>query len=108
MAGKMHIRRDDVVTAIAGGMAGGGRTGKVLQILPGRNRAVVEGMNFVRKTVRKSQDLPNGDIIRKEASVAASNLQLFCPDCKRGVRIARFKDDKGRPARKCRKCGHVF
>ena len=108
MGAKIHLKRDDLVTAIAGGAAGGEHTGKVLQVLPARRRAVVEGFNFVRKTVRKSQDLPNGDIIRKEASIAVSNLQLYCPDCKRGVRIARFKDEKGRSARKCRKCGHVF
>ncbi len=108
MGSKLHLKRDDVVVAIAGGDAGGKRTGKVLQVLPGRGRAVVEGFHFVRKTVRKSQDLPNGDIIRREASVALSNLQLYCPDCKRGVRIARGRDEKGRPARKCRKCGHTF
>ncbi|MGI6086439.1 MAG: 50S ribosomal protein L24 [Kiritimatiellia bacterium] len=108
MGSKLHLRRDDLVVAIAGDDAGAKRTGKVLQVLPRRGRAVVEGFHFVKKTVRKSQDLPNGDIIRREASVAVSNLQLYCPNCKQGVRVARGRDEKGQPVRKCRKCGHEF
>ncbi|MCA1807915.1 MAG: hypothetical protein LC725_00360 [Lentisphaerae bacterium] len=65
-------------------------------------------MNFVSKTVRKSQDLPKGDIIRKEASIPLSNLMLYCPGCKRGVKIARERNEQGQGVRKCRKCGHKF
>lgn len=71
---RMHIRRDDIVKAITGDDAG--KQGKVLRTYPERNRALVEGLNFVKKHLRKSQDNPNGGIISREAPMAASNLKL--------------------------------
>lgn len=106
MGGKNYLKKDDLVVAVSGSASGTNRTGKIFTVKKGR--AIVEGFNFVTKTVRKSQDLPDGDIIKKEAPISVSNLQLYCPDCKRGVRITRFKNDKGQSARKCRKCGHEF
>ena len=71
---RMHIRKGDIVKAIAGDDAG--KQGKVLGTFPARNRALVEGLNFVKKHMRKSQDTPNGGIVEKEAPMAASNLAL--------------------------------
>jgi len=71
-----HIKRGDVVKAITGEDAAGGKTGKVLRIFPEKARAVVEGFNYVKKCVRKSQDNPQGGIIEKEAPIAISNLML--------------------------------
>jgi len=76
---KMHIRRGDIVKAIAGADADGKKTGKVLKIYPAKNRALVEGFHFVKKHLRKSQDNPNGGIISKEAPLAASNLAVVTP-----------------------------
>jgi len=73
---KFHIKRGDLVTAISGDDAAGGKTGKVLHVLPAKGRAVVEGMNFVKKHMRKTQDNPEGGIIEKEGSIAISNLRL--------------------------------
>jgi large subunit ribosomal protein L24 len=72
---KFHIKRGDLVVAIAGEDAASGKTGKVLKVLTGRGRAVVEGFNFVKKAVRKSQDNPQGGFVEKEAPVAISNLR---------------------------------
>ena len=44
----MHIRRNDIVTVRAGREAGSGKTGKVLQVIPGKRQAIVEGLNFIR------------------------------------------------------------
>ncbi|MBI3987220.1 MAG: 50S ribosomal protein L24 [Lentisphaerae bacterium] len=104
---KLHIRKDDIVTIIAGDEKGSGKTGKVLAVMPERRRALVEGMNFIKKTLRKTQDTPKGGIVEKEASMAISNLLLFCPKCKKGVRTARVVET-GKASRKCRKCGHLF
>ena len=71
---KMHVRRGDVVRAISGEDAAGKKTGKVLKIYPKTGRALVEGFNFVKKHMRKSQDNPNGGIVSKEAPLAASKL----------------------------------
>ena len=71
---KLHVRRGDVVRAISGEDADGQKTGKVLKIYPKKGRVLVEGFNFVKKHMRKSQDNPNGGIVTKEAPMAASKL----------------------------------
>jgi large subunit ribosomal protein L24 len=73
---KMHVRRGDVVKAISGADSDGKKTGKVLKVYPEKGRALVEGFNFVKKHLRKSQDNPNGQIVTKEAPMAASNLAV--------------------------------
>ena len=73
---KMHVRRGDVVRAISGEDADGQKTGKVLKIYPKKGRVLVEGFNFVKKHMRKSQDNPNGGIVTKEAPMAASKLAV--------------------------------
>ena len=71
---KMHVRRGDIVRAISGADADGKKTGKVLKVYPQTGRVLVEGFNFVKKHLRKSQDNPNGGIVSKEAPLAASKL----------------------------------
>ena len=71
---KMHVRRGDIVRAISGEDADGKKTGKVLKIYPAKGRVLVEGFNFVKKHLRKSQDNPSGGIVSKEAPLAASKL----------------------------------
>ena len=71
---KMHVRRGDIVRAISGEDADGKKTGKVLKVYPQTGRVLVEGFNFVKKHLRKSQDNPNGGIVSKEAPLAASKL----------------------------------
>ena len=107
MEWKMRIRKNDTVIAIAGRNAGTGKTGKVLQVLPRRRAAIVEGFSVVKKAMRKTQDNPQGGIGSKEAPIALSNLMLYCPTCKKGVRVARNMEEKTR-ARRCAKCKHSF
>jgi large subunit ribosomal protein L24 len=99
------IRKNDVVTAISGVAAG--KTGKVLQVLPAGDRAIVEGLKLVKKTLRKSQDNPQGGVVDRESPIALSNLMLYCPECKKGVRPNRVEDGS-KHVRKCRRCGHLF
>ena len=77
MATKLHLKKNDVVVAVAGSDAAGKKTGKVLQVLAARGRVIVEGLHFVKKHVRKSQERPQGDIITKESSVSESNVMVF-------------------------------
>jgi large subunit ribosomal protein L24 len=108
MGTKLHIRRNDIVVARSGSAASGGKTGKVLQVFPGAGRAIVEGLNYIHKTLRKSQDNPKGGIVQKEAPLAAALLMLYCPRCKKGVRAVHKPNEKGRRGRQCRKCGYPF
>jgi large subunit ribosomal protein L24 len=83
---RVHLRRGDIVVAIAGDDAAGGKSGKVLHVFPEKGRAIVEGLNFVKKHMRKTQDKPEGGIIEKEGSIAVSNLRV----------VERSKDKPGR------------
>ncbi|RMF59003.1 MAG: 50S ribosomal protein L24 [Calditrichaeota bacterium] len=107
----MHIRRNDQVLVLSGEYRG--KRGKVLKVFPAQNRAIVEGVNFIKRHMRPSQALPQGGIITKEAPVHASNLMLICPKCNEPTRIKRqFLGDSAKKsrnkARVCRKCGEMI
>jgi len=102
---KVRIRKNDTVIAVSGNYAG--QTGKVMQVFPARGRAVVEGLALIKKTLRKSQDNPQGGIVDKEGTINLSNLMLYCPQCKKGVRVGHTRE-AGRSIRACRACGHAF
>ena len=87
-----HIKRGDTVIVIAG--AGKGRTGKVLRVLPDRQRVVVEGAHRVWKHVRPTQRTPQGGRIQKDAAIHISNVQPVDPTSGKGTRI-RFEDRNG-------------
>lgn len=105
----MRIKKEDTVIAISGRNAGTGRTGKVLEVYPARDTALVEGLNFVKRHTRKTQENPQGDIVTREAPIGMCKLMLYCPQCKRGVRVARrpLAEGAGR-GRECKRCGHGF
>lgn len=102
---RMRIRKNDVVVPISGRFAG--KTGKVLQVMPARGLAIVEGLRLVKKAIRKSQDNPQGGISEKEAPLPMSKLLHYCPEDKKGVRV-RLVREGGKRVRKCRVCGHAF
>ncbi len=67
------IKKGDTVKVIAGD--DNGKAGKVLQVIPETGRALVEGLNFVKKHMRKTQDNPQGGVFEKEAPIHLSNLK---------------------------------
>ncbi len=71
---KCHIKKGDTVAVISG--EDKGKSGKVLQIFPQTGRALVEGVNIVKKHMRKSEQYPQGGIVDMEASIAISNLKV--------------------------------
>ncbi len=99
------IKKNDLVIAVRG--ANSGKKGKVLQVLPIKGRVIVEGVNMIKKCLRKSQDNPQGGIVEKEGALAVSNVMLFCPKCDKGVTVSRVREEK-RSVRKCKKCTHAF
>ena len=70
---KPQIKKGDVVEVLAGDDAG--KTGKVLQVMPQKGTAIVEGLNVIKKCVRKTQDNPQGGIVEREAPLALSKLR---------------------------------
>ena len=71
---KFHVKRGDEVVVIAGSHKG--KSGKVLEVLPAKQRARVEGVAMIKRHLRKSQEHPNGTIAEREGTVHISNLML--------------------------------
>jgi large subunit ribosomal protein L24 len=88
-----HIKKNDQVIVIAG--ADKGQTGRVLRVLTGRDRVVVEGINRVWKHVRPSQRNPQGGRIQKDAPIHISNVMPVDPTSGKGTRLRyEFRDGK--------------
>ncbi len=97
------IRKNDNVVVVAG--KDRGKRGRVLQVVPDKNRVVVEGVNFIKKHTRPNpQAKIKGGIVEREASLHASNVQIVCPECGAPTRIGRQLLGDGRKVRVCRKC----
>ena len=71
---KIKIKKDDNVLVIAGEHKGS--EGKVVKIIREKNRAIVEGVNMIKKHAKPSAQNPQGGIIEKEAAIHVSNLSL--------------------------------
>jgi large subunit ribosomal protein L24 len=71
---KFHIKKNDVVVVIAGSQKG--KSGKVLELRPSQQRAVVEGVAMIKRHLKKSQENPQGKIAEREGTVHVSNLML--------------------------------
>src|SRR6058998_1699232 len=103
----LHIRRNDTVHVLAG--KNKGRTGRVLRVLPSEGRAIVEGVNFVRKhTKANPQKNIKGGILEREAPVDASNLMPVCTECGKPTRVGHKVLDDGKKVRSCRRCGGIL
>lgn len=100
------IRKNDNVVVIAG--KDRGKRGRVLRLVPGKNRLIVEGVNFVKKHTRPNpgQNVKGG-IVERESPFHVSNVQLVCPECGAATRIGRRLLGDGRKVRICRKCDGV-
>jgi len=81
----LGIRRGDKVKVLAG--RDRGKTGKVIHVYPKKNRALVEGINTVKKHTRRSQQHPQGTILTKELPIQLSNLSLLDPTSSKPTRI---------------------
>lgn len=96
------IRKGDTVQVSKGNDRG--KKGKVLKMLLEKNRAIVEGINLVKKHRRKTRDDQQGGIVSIESSISISNLMLVCKNCNRPTRPAFsvLKDDV--KVRTCKIC----
>ena len=74
---KMHIKKGDTVYVLAG--EDKGKTGRVLAVQREKDRAIVEGVNMVTKATKPSAQHPQGGLIKKEAPIHISNLNLVDP-----------------------------
>jgi large subunit ribosomal protein L24 len=69
-----HVKKGDEVQVISGNHRGA--RGKILQVLPKKQQVLIEGVRLIKKSVRKSQDNPNGAIVTREGPIHISNVKI--------------------------------
>lgn len=100
---KLHIKKDDTVYVLAGDDKG--KTGRVLSIDAKKNRAVVEGINMVSKSTKPNAKNPQGGIVKMEAPIHMSNLNVVDPKTKKATRVGFKFNEKGDKIRYSKKSG---
>ena len=103
MSKKLHIKKGDLVYVNAG--ENKGQQGHVLEVLVKKSRAIVEGINMVSKHSKPSAKNQQGGIIKQEAPVHISNLNLVDPASGKPTRIGRRLNDKNKLVRYSKKSG---
>jgi large subunit ribosomal protein L24 len=95
------LKKNDIVKIIAG--KDNNKSGKILDVNRKDGRVLIEGLNIVKKTMRKSKENQNGGIKDVEAFLDISNVILICPKCKKETRVG-FKVTDNKKIRVCKKC----
>jgi large subunit ribosomal protein L24 len=98
---KIRLRKNDTVKVISGKEKG--KTGRILRIEREKMRAVVEGLNMVKKAVKQKKQNQKGGITSVESPLALGKLMIVCRKC--GATRIGYKADGDRKVRICRKCG---
>ena len=102
----MRVKKDDTVVVLSG--KDRGRQGKVLGTVPKERKVVVEGINMVTCHMKPRRQGEEGGIVRREAALYASKVQVVCPKCSKPTRVAyafRDEDGKQKKYRVCKHCG---
>jgi large subunit ribosomal protein L24 len=102
----MRIKKGDIVLVTTGKDAG--KKGKVLKVMPGQNKVVVEGVNRVKKHQRPNRAIPQGGILKIESPMNASNVMLLCNKCDKPTRIGSKILDNNEKVRVCKNCGEII
>ncbi len=102
----MHVRKGDKVRVLTG--ADSGKEGKILKIYADKERAIVEGLNLIKRHTKPSSRNQQGGIIEKEAAIHLSNLRVVCPGCGEASGIKRIRDEEGRLQRHCKACNETI
>jgi large subunit ribosomal protein L24 len=103
---KLHVIKGDTVKVISGNYKG--KQGKILEVFPAKNRAIVEGINIVSKHVKPSAKNPDGGITKTEAAIHISNLMVVDPSTGDATRVGRKPNDKGKLQRYSKKTGEFI
>ena len=99
---KVHVKKGDRVYVLTGEERG--KSGRILRVLPGKNRVIIDGINIVKKHTRPTPTNTQGGIIESPAPMDASNVMLVCPNCEQPSRVSRQRGPEGL-VRICKACG---
>jgi large subunit ribosomal protein L24 len=104
---KLNVKKNDQVLVTTG--KDRGARGRVLRVLAGDGKAIVERVNMIKRHTRPN---PNkgiqGGILEREAPIQIANLRVICPECGKASRLGRTRLDDGKGARVCKSCGATF
>ena len=100
---KLHIKKGDTVYVNAG--EDKGKTGRVLEVLIDKSRAIVEGVNMVSKSTKPNTKNPQGGIVKQESALHISNLNVVDPKTGKPTRIGRRENAEGKLVRYSKKSG---
>jgi large subunit ribosomal protein L24 len=101
---KVNIKKNDQVLVIAG--KDRGVVGRVLKVMPAQSRAIVEGVNMIKRHTRPNpQKQVQGGIVEREAPLHISNLKVLDPESKKPTRVGRRRNKEGKSERYAKKSG---
>ena len=106
MRPKLSIRRGDEVVVIAG--KDKGKRGSVTRVFPATNRLSVDGVNLVKRHLRRQPGSLQAGIIDMPAPLSRANVMLICPSCDKPSRTGRAQLADGSRARVCKNCGEII
>ena len=98
----LHVKTGDTAVVLSGKEKG--KRGKVLSVNPKKGMVVIEGVNMVKCHTKPRRQGETGGIVEREAALYASKVQVVCPKCGKGTRVA-HKVEGGKKTRVCKKCG---
>ncbi len=98
----MNVKKGDTVVVLSG--KDKGKKGKVQSTKPSEAKVVVEGVNLVTCHTKPRRQGEEGGIVRREAALYASKVQVVCPKCSKPTRVA-HKIEGGKKTRVCKHCG---
>ncbi|OGP12267.1 MAG: 50S ribosomal protein L24 [Deltaproteobacteria bacterium GWA2_47_9] len=101
-----HVKKNDTVKVIAGKEKG--KTGKVIVVLPKKERIIIEKINLVKRHTKPKGAAGQGGIIEKEGAIHISNVMVVCPKCNSAVRFGYKLLEDGNKVRVCKKCEEVI
>lgn len=102
----LDIKKNDTVQLVAGDDKG--KKGRVLNVVAGRRRVTIEGLNMIKKHLKPNKQNQQGGIIEREAPVHRSNVMLVCPKCSKPTKIGNKILENGKKIRDCKQCGEVI
>jgi len=103
---KLHVRSGDTVMVIAGDDKG--KTGKIVSVDRVKEKALVEGLNLIKKSIKPSAENPQGGFAEKEAPIHVSNLMILDSSNGKPTRVVKKTDDKGKKQRYSTKTGTLI
>ncbi len=114
MLNKLHVKKGDTVVLLTGKYAdkyndkGERKTAKVVEVSPKEGKVIVEGINMVTKHLKPTRMGQPGAIVKAEAPIYASKVQVVCPKCSKPTRTGHKIAEDGTKSRICKKCGESF